>query len=426
MNTSITFVRRPQQLPSYLKWFVVGMLALLISQIWQLAASLPEGTAAKLWSAVQMQLRSGGPMAWFKFVANLAYAAVMVALLWMQWRVLKDSYLSLDETALRYHSTLPFFNRWLDWQLPLEDVRAGRVGLSLVKPPLRRDPLPFVTLQWGTYPVRRLILHTWHTPAASITLDQLENAAGPGLEHPDGLRGGAPADLQRRFDALPLVQALRQRGVEISWLHAKRRGMAGPDLTGNDRLRWGLLMVLGLLLTGIAGHMWTQHEHVFPAWPIGLWWAGGLPLALAAGIWLWGAPPEASLKINDARQIRAGQLFVAILLGLLGAWAMQAGAIGATRHLQPKLTLRFQTDPAGETLLPMSDAMAAHPDLPSIDVRITQEYWASLPAGHVQSLDVRRGWAGWWWQYDGKPLLEPVGRFYEQSQRQPNRAPSEH
>jgi hypothetical protein len=57
---------------------------------------------------------------------------------------------------------------------------------------------------------------------------------------------------------------------------------------------------------------------------------------------------------------------------------------------------------------------AGQPGLPVIELSPLTRAADELPTGIQVQLELRRGFRGWWWQYDMTPLTEAVRGRYEQ------------
>ncbi|MBB6561805.1 hypothetical protein HNP48_004499 [Acidovorax soli] len=323
--------------------------------------------------------------------------------------------LVLDNQSLRYTSGLPVVWRWLDWQLDLGALRSGAVSWQLAGAPVPANPLATLRITWkggarlGLSPAR------WYLPGEPETDDDVRPHSMAGLVLWNSAKN-LPV-VQRMFEALPLVRALRERGVPVPAPDgARSRAGVDRDLMAYPRMK---AVVIGFFVgLGAAAALFhaMRHQHYFMAPPVGVWGAVGACTALLVLAWLW---PEAKLAHGSASPTaseRAGfrttQLLVAALAAVPAGLCAPSVPLAWAWVTEAPRTVAFAVAPSVQSLPRVVLRAPQGGDVPPLEPRQAIDYWLSLRTGATVELPVRRGLAGLWWQFDSSVLEERLEVFY--------------
>lgn len=324
----------------------------------------------------------------------------------------RNARLTLDNDELRYTSGIPLIGRWLDWCLDLKAIRSNTLSFKLAGTPMGAQPMHLYRLTWGTgfNDLKQLRPSAWH----------LSDQAPPELIKPRSFLGlvrwGTPENmliLQQQFNQLPLMQALRQRGIVVPPITGKKQH-TGVDLMAFPRFKAVVIGFFVALAVALALFHTMRHQHYFvqPAWAVWIVVAG--LCGLAAYLWLRLEPAgqDRADYSGGTLEFRFTQIFLACLVGL---------AAGVCAPFLP-LALSNMAQPAQEVafILQKSPLLLRAPtsgEMPDIQPAQALDYWASLPEGTVIKLPVRRGNDGLWWQFDSSVLGDKLDVFYATQRR---------
>ena len=317
----------------------------------------------------------------------------------------KHARLTLQADTLRYTSGLPLLGPWLDWTLDLEAVRTHRLPLELAGVAMGPQPTNNYRLSWGKGQVKQLRPAAWHLPN-HVAVAPVKPASSFGL-----VRWQTPENqalLQQQFNQLPLVQALRQRGIMLPPVNAKRQ-MAGLDLMAYPRMKVAVISFFMALVSAIVLFHLMRHHHYFTPPPLLAWVAFGAAAGLCMLAWLW---PEQPGEVNTASAAEAiGFRSTQVLLAALTAVA--AGLCAPSLPLAFSSTTQASQDIAFDLkTAPLRLRATAASGVPDVHPDQALDYWLSQPEGAAFSLPVRQGVAGLWWQFDSRVLEDRLDAFY--------------
>lgn len=183
----------------------------------------------------------------------------------------KRARLLLEPNTLRYASGVPLLGQWLNWTLDLEAVRTNKLPLHLAGVALGPQPANNYRLSWGMGQVKQLRPAARHLPNRT-PVAPLNAASSFGL-----VRWSTPENqalLQQQFNQLPLVQALRQRGIVLPPVTGKRQSV-GLDLMVYPRMKVAVIgFFIALLGAFVLFHL-MRHHHYFTPPPLFAWIAFG-------------------------------------------------------------------------------------------------------------------------------------------------------
>lgn len=370
----------------------------------------------KTWAVVSA---SDWPWMWHKatqtpgkLVPLILYAAVAVLAVGARQVYKNRARLILDEHALHHRSGMPVLSRWLDWSLDLDAVRSQALSFSPVVNPRGAHALRFYAVTWGTARSRGA-LGPQLRPASWYVPEQAEARPPLFADLVWWPSERSRAALQQRFLALPLVQALAQRGIALPPVTAKPPPI-GLDLMAYARMRVAVYLFFGLLSLAMTLLLALRNTYYFAAPPLSAWLvcAGVADLCMLA--WMWGENPSAGVaQQGDAGPaqpmgFRATQVLLATLVGV---------AAGLCAPSLP-LALSSLTHPSQEQAfvlhrLPLELVPRGASDMARIQELKASEYWQSLPDGETVTLPIRRGVLGLWWQFDATAVREKWIAYYD-------------
>jgi len=334
----------------------------------------------------------------------------------------RELFVSAEELRLRY--AWAWLDRWLGWRVSLNDVRHARLQLG---PARVADPLPTVELALQVssrrpWEARRLRLCAW-APAAGPGGQAGELSAWPAPQAPRSrldiflmrraaLDDAQCADLRARIARLPLGQALRARGVNVSAWPVGRALAGHLDLARVPEFRAGLGALALLAAAGVAAFVGLERWHFFVR-PLGLYALLATVLAVPAAVALWpkqahllrGVQPEATVAVPPAarRESVLAVAFMALLGGALAAWLGVCGLLWVASRTQPATPQPFVLDKrridSGAVIL-----RAQAGGVPDIRIDTLPTFWRRQNDGLTLTLPVLR--LGPWWMYDGAPIRE--------------------
>lgn len=392
---------------------------------WQLYRLFPPEAWQKAIADTFAQGLSRPSPRWLELLAGLA----SLSMLWVQWKQQRNARLLLDADWLRHDCGVPLLRRWLDWSLSLDDVRSGKTLLLLNGMAIGSNALWMFRVGWGLSGLRRFQPAAWipqgegglHV-AMSPTLDTGRVDLPP--HRPLGyIRWGHPDNavwLQQRFDALPLVCALRNQGIELPPLDCTSDNRAGVDLLRYGRLRSALKLVLPMaLVVGAMLQHLARHQHYFSPWSMSVWAAIALSIAILTGVWLWRDEPATGMHRGDAWSVRLAQGLVAVLVAVVLPWGIQAMPLVAAKWLMTPQSVDFLLDLDRNQLVPEPGAPVSQ----SIALTYAAPFWAAQDNHSLQPLPVRVGPGGLWHQYDVEELNGRIADFIDRHERAPRQVP---
>ena len=380
---------------------LVVMCALLFALLWTI---VPKEAWAKF-DATQVLHKL---LRQEKFIEVVLLTLVGILALCAQANYKKNARLILTDDELRHVSGVPVLGQWLDWTLDLTAIRRNNAILKVIGQPMGADPLKFYRLSWGEssiFQIRQIRPSAWLLANQPIA-KAIQPKSTLGLvrwRHPEN-----QALLQQQFDQLPLVQALRMRGVTVEAVTGKRQH-AGVDLMAYPAFKLAVIgsLVAFVVAFGLFHAMLDQQYFVQPGWTVWVTVA-----AIAAAIVYMRLRQEQ--PADEPTGIRAKSLeFVATQVFL----ACLAGAGAAAVAVSLPLVLSTVSQPAREVTFvlqksPLRLLAPTSVGIPDVQPVQALDYWASLPDGEIVMLPVRRGIGGLWWQFDSSALSDSLDKFY--------------
>jgi len=325
----------------------------------------------------------------------------------------KHARLILDDCSLQYRCGIPFLEKRLNWRLDLNAIRTQEVAFHVVRPQSSIQSLQGYMVRWGdgsAFDARVLQPAGWYLP------DQPDGSRARLAGSSFFLLRPTPrhlAELQARLDALPLVHALAQRGVQLPPVTAKPASL-GLDLFAFARMKAAVYLFFSLLASAAVLLALVRHSYYFVSPPLSLWLAfGGLSVACTLA-WLWResladeAGHSQSARLTLQPGFRATQTVLACLVGL---------AAGLCAPSVPLLFGNLMQAPQAQEFvlhkLPL-ELVAVDQAIPAIHMLDqAEEYWQSLPQGERVTLPIRSGPGGLWWQYDATAVREKWIAYYD-------------
>lgn len=410
-------------------WVAVGLLLL--------AALLPLGVVVYVVivaGKLDLAIASNWPLLW-KLLGTLADAALhriaeapgytwiepigwllaLPVVLLIQFAPSRQR-LHIGDDAVRLVRGLPTWldtGSWGSWTMPYKDIASVdlvnyRAGSSYGPRPLHRAALQFNSREGKV--VRRLPVVPWYRPDEGVRPKLESTATWLGLSLGTWNSEQDRQTLQNAYDTLPLVMALRQRGVAVPAL-AQGKGSGGDDLFENPRMKALILTALALAPAYFAG-AFLLREYWIDSPPIGLWAVLGLCIAMASAVWMRGAasgrrawPGEQPPTMPDPRGALANQLIVSALFGLSATGAAVAGIPFVNQWLFPAEDVIFVLRP-GATLEPV----VAAGGLPTFRPEQSIDFWVSRKPGTQYTLRMRRlPWG--YWQYGVDAFMPEIEAF---------------
>ena len=403
-------------------WIVCALVLVIVAysfwQFWLIYSTTPE-LADKLKTLSWQSLNK--PQNFQRTVELPFYILAAVAVLWVQRR-LRGSRLYLSSSQLRHSSGLPL---WLgnllkqNWTLVLDEFRSGHALFKLAGTPRSNAPLAWFVLRWKagddkSHWLTAQLAGRKVAPASWFLIGQEPREA---VHWPKGLfwrslnpwtTPAGKAVLQKTFDELPLVEALRAKGVSLPAFSTARRHIAGDsiDLMGYPRMKAVVLSFFGLLIGAGLTYHFMRHQHYFEAPATWVWAAFGACCALAS--WFWLAEEHAP----TGPSFKPTQGLIAALFGVSAALMAPSALLGLNLALGTRQWVSVTVSKTPLQLLPEDK------NIPPFSPSQAREFWAELPAHPARQIAVRKGIFGTW-QYDSEPLEDEVSAFYEKYNRSP-------
>jgi hypothetical protein len=371
-------------------WALLGALA---DRVWQSAASAP----------------------WYRWIEPIGWLLALPAVL-LLYRSIGQSRLHFEDDEVRMVSGLPAWldvGPWGSWSMPYKEITSVdlvnyRAGHSYGPRPLHMAALQFNNRVGKA--ARRLAVAPWHRLGEGMRPKLESTATWLGVSLGTWKSEQDQQTLQNAYNRMPLVLALRQRGVAVPVL-AQGRGSGGDDLFENPRMKALILLAFALAPTYFAG-AFLLREYWVVAPPFGFWIALGLCTGIASALWVRGAAPAhhaSSLQPPDApgsSTVLANQLIVSMLFGLSAMGAAMAGVPLVSQWLFPAEDAVFVVR-KDSTLDPVEAARG----LPSFLPEQSIDFWRSRKPGTQYTLLMRKlPWG--YWQY-GVDTFRPEIEAFE-------------
>jgi hypothetical protein len=384
-------------------------IAVFLAYLFQLAQ--PD-TAQLIWSKYvespiikQVQI-AGSVLFLLLFIPLIFYASQL------QWNIR----IRVDDESIRFESKLPFLAKWIDWSFPLTDFNGGVVRFTVV-PLVTRGSLPLIAFTWGSYWRRHVVrvsdweqLGTYGEPVKPV------GETSRFFQVPKGFfswpQRKSPEILQKQFESIPLINALRRRGVDVPPLNAINRSSFGTDLFTNTRLKHGVYAMVGVSFAATAAHFFAAHDYLIGRPPWSVISVFSVTCAAAIWAWLWQGRGDLRLKKSERVEFLAAQVFVALVMAVLLTWFTHVIILGNTKISQAPVGADFILDIKKHQLRPSEQALATHPGLEPIKLDFGKEYWQAQPKDTIVPIEVRRNFWLRLWQYDREPLLDRMREFY--------------
>jgi hypothetical protein len=391
-------------------------LAALLFVVWLVPFAWDTGSTGDSLSIVRKLERA--PVQLFQL---LLYPVAGVVFLAVAFVVRPRMRLRLDVLTLRYCSGVPFLSKWLDWTLDLDSIRSGAVVLRLVSAApvasglggelaMRTYAVTWMA-QGSKSPIARMLRPCqWYLPdQPAVRPKFLAGAAFWGNSE------RAAAALEKQAQALPLMQALAQRGIVLPAITGKPASM-GIDLMADARMKSLVYWFFSLLLFAVILTLWVRNTYYFVSPPIAVWLAsGGVAAACALG-WIWHGPDAATVdRAADTRgaqtaDLRATQAILAVLVGVAAGLCAPSLPLALADLLQPAHDEVFLVRKSPLELAPLLPVQG----IPPIQQLKAEDYWLSLPNGEAVTLPIRRGAWGLWWQFDASTVREKWIAYYSE------------
>jgi hypothetical protein len=219
---------------------------------------------------------------------------------------------------------------------------------------------------------------------------------------------------QAEFQALPLVQALAERGIALPPV-ATKAANAGLDLLAFARMRTAVYLFFSLLLLALVLMLLVRHSYYFDAPPFTPWLlvAGAVSACVLA--WLWGespneeggqAPPAGRAPVAG---FRATQCLVSGLVGVAAGLCAPSVPLVYGDLVQAPQNAVFVVQQQPFQLVAANPAQG----LPTIQLEVATEYWQSLAKDSTVTLPIRQGPYGLWWQFDVTAVREKWIAYYD-------------
>ena len=323
----------------------------------------------------------------------------------------KRARLILEPDTLRYTSGLPLLGRWLDWTLDLAAVRSNKLQLHLASIAMGPQPTYNYRLPWGKgLFVRQVRPAAWYLPNQATTAP-VKPASSFGL-----VRWQTPENqalLQQQFNQLPLVQALRQRGIALPPVTGKRQS-AGLDLMAYPRMKGAVIGIFIAMLGAVVLFHLMRHHQYFTSPPVLVWIAFGSAAGLGMLAWVW---PEHPGEVNTATAagaigFRSTQMLLAALVAVAAGLCAPSLPLALSSATQVPQDIAFELKNS-----PLRLWAIAAGGVPDVHPNQAMDFWLSQPEGTAFSLPVRSGVAGLWWQFDSRALSDRFDAFYKEKTR---------
>ncbi|MBQ0959392.1 hypothetical protein KAK06_10565 [Ideonella sp. 4Y11] len=391
------FVMASVAVPAITRW-ALSLAALGVVLIgWQLYALFPPA----IWrEALARTLDGRGAWGGPRWLAALAplMAAGLVA--WGTWMQRRHGRLTLNERTLSYASGVPLFARWLDWQLALDDLRSGRTRLRLTGLGVGSQGLALIRLGWGLSGLRGLRPAVWRPLGQGSAEASSSQPPHRPLGYINWRHPANAAWLQQRFEALPLIQALRAQGVVLPAWTSLRDHAAGADLMAHPRLRVVLLALAALTVSGAVLLHLSRFQHYVQPWSSAHWLAIGALIGTLTLAWFGVLAPPMPADPSSRWSLRVAQWLSAAMMVVVLGWNLHQAPLAWARAFSPAQPVSCVLDTDAARLRPEG----ASPPCPEIAVDLSAPYWRAQADGSTHTLILRRGWGGRWTQYDTEAL----------------------
>ena len=290
-----------------------------------------------------------------------------------------------------------------------------RLALAWRNPPKQARWQPHIVLsKWAPCVSGQLRTGPWPAPK------QAPSAMQKFWMRPTPVTALEVQDLSQRMQHLPLMQALRARGVTLpalplpdsDGLHHNMASAGMLDLAQVPQLRHGLWL-LGVLAVLGAALLFEPMRWRFVAVPWSLHIGGGVLCALLCGWLVWPRTVKRQVGLSaaaTAAQARHAACVLALLCGALLIWAGAHGLLWWSAHAQTPQTMVFVLDKS--SIDPGPVRLQPEGEGPSIEWDSMLRFWQSEPEGQRYSIPVFRSVIGPWWLFDDTPVRKRSEAFY--------------
>lgn len=390
-------------------YFLIGLYFLAIPIVLLYTFPITQLSSAE-WLALGQKL-SQKPLNYVKPVAFLVLFLLLTGVyIWIQRTHKKGARIYLDDDTVRYESGLPWIGRWMDWTWNLEEIRLKKFAVQAVNLPFHAQPLRMYRLSWGQFVNKQMRPYVWRLPGQpKAPTAKPESFLGL-------VRWNSPGNtalLQQQFDALPLIAALKERGISLPPISTKAHPYPGTDLMAQPRMKIAVWSLFGAMVGAIALFHIARHQHYFDAPSIHVWIGMGLLACIAMLAWLWSEQAATADSTAKGRiEARASQVIVASLFATSAGLCMPSVPLVLSAIAKPPQEVAFTVQHA-----PLVLRAKAGNGIPDFAPTQALDYWASLAAGETVVLPIRQGFAGWWWQFDSSALSDKLEAFYSRQDR---------
>lgn len=390
----------------WLAWVAgCAMFVLLAVQLDRLLASL--AASADLLARWEF-LGRGLLAAWVRLrPAQLSlYGALVVAVLFLLAALhfhQKRARLVLDGRGLHYDCGIPGARRWLNWRLEFDSLRSGSIEWQLTGGPAPANPLAQLRLKWHGGPLGGLSPAHWFLSGGPVDVAYFSPHSVAGWVNWRSSKNHLI--VVQVFETLPLIRALRERGIPVPSPDGRVRGVGGVDLLAYPRMRGVVWAFFGCVAAALAIYLATSKQHYFTPPAERVWIAAGFCVGLAALCWMWGEVVRVPLGIVTRTGFRCAQAVVASTFGVAVALCAPSvpllWSLATNEPREVDFIVATLPDPDGRVVLRPLEVAA----VPSIyPPRYQDRFWKSLPSGQTMTLKIRSGVAGSWWQFDSSVI----------------------
>lgn len=392
-----------RKLSKWLPWLFGGTFIALPVVLPALLADRAGGGVQgylKAFEAVVLQQ----PWLWIKLLTQALAAGLLV---WLVMVLPSRGRLELSRHELRYRTNIPVLQHLLDWRLNLDDVRAERIRPKWAEMPNGLGQLPVARLTWG-HGMRYVVPANWSLMGQTSPplRASVKTYGWASWRHPENQQAQKHNLMTR-----PLMMALQALDVPLPPFDGRGTQNAGLDLNSYPRIRAVLGAVAVLVLLSTALYFWTSADFFTTAPAPWLVWGAGGAAACSAWLWMWPdhALPEHRQVIPH--ELGLAKVFCAGMVGIGFAWCMPQALLTWAKVSVPEQTVRYVVQHGPTPYLKSINHAGQIPRIytwPAGD-RVS----AVLDESTEFDLALRRGYRGWWWQYDAEPLLEAARAHYE-------------
>jgi hypothetical protein len=217
-------------------------------------------------------------------IKGMVMPLIWIVVLWVQSTHKKNARLILENSTLSYVSGVPFAAKWLNWTLDLDAIRSEQLTFKVFGVPLGFRPLHSYGLSWsvGYNSLKQVRVAKWHLsdqPAAEPT--QPKSFLG-------FVRWSTPeniAILQQQFDQLPLIHALKQRGITLPALTGKNQQFSAMDLMTFPRMKRAVIGFFISIVAAFGLFHAMRYQHFFVSPQVVNWFVVGALAGVGVLVW---------------------------------------------------------------------------------------------------------------------------------------------